>query len=68
MSVYGKFKYIIIDVESGDVVVKYSFREIADFINTVCDDTISHNTVGKRLAVDNYFLFNNLIIKSLLWS
>ena len=62
-----QFKYIIIDRETHDVVVKVSFREIADFINTVGDDKLSHNTVGKRLAVDNHFLFNNLIIKALVW-
>ena len=28
MSVYDKFKYIIIDVESDDVVIKYSFLKI----------------------------------------
>tara|TARA_B110001450_G_scaffold150093_1_gene140216 strand:- start:552 stop:761 length:210 start_codon:yes stop_codon:yes gene_type:complete len=63
-----QFKYIIIDTNSKDIVLCSSFREIADFINTLVDCQISHNTVGKRLAVNNHFAFNHLIIKALLWS
>jgi hypothetical protein len=50
MSVIHKFKYIIIHTETEDVVLKNSFREIAEFINLVSEEHISHNTVGKRLA------------------
>jgi len=61
-----KFKYIIIDTETEEVVMKKGFRDIADFINLVSDDKISHNTVGKRLAENNHFVFDMLIIKSLI--
>jgi len=63
-----QFKYIIIDTDSKDIVLSSSFRDIANFINALSDDQISHNTVGKRLAVNNHFVFNHFIIKSLLWS
>ena len=61
-------KYIIIDTETNDVVLKNSFREIAEFIKSVSEDHISHNTVGKRLAENNHFTFNHFIIKALVWS
>jgi hypothetical protein len=62
-----QFKYIIIDTHTRDIVLFSSYREIAVFINALSDDQISHNTVGKRLAVNNHFTFNHFIIKSLLW-
>jgi|TARA_B110000967_G_C18783571_1_gene509562 hypothetical protein len=67
MSNIYNYKYIIIDTETEDVVLKKGFRDIAEFISLISDDKISHNTVGKRLAANNYFEFNNLIIKKLLW-
>ena len=67
MSSIHKFKYIIIDTETEDVVLKNSFREIAEFINLVSVEHLSHNTVGKRLAENNHFTFNSLAIKVLLW-
>jgi hypothetical protein len=67
MSFIHKFKYIIIDTETEEVVLKNSFREIAEFINLVSVDQVSHNTVGKRLAENKHFTFNDLIIKALIW-
>jgi hypothetical protein len=67
MPLYNNLKYIIIDTETDECVVKNSFRDIAEFINLVSDDKISHNTVGKRLAENNHFTFNNLVIKALVW-
>ena len=62
------YKYIIIDTDTHDIVVKKSYREVADFINLVSEDNvISHNTVGARLSTNNHFEFNNLIIKGLIW-
>jgi hypothetical protein len=63
-----QFKYIIIDTDTKDIVLSSSFRDIAHFINALSDNQISHNTVGKRLAVNNHFAFNHFIIKALLWS
>jgi hypothetical protein len=62
-----RYKYIVIDTETDDVVFKNGFREISEFINMVSDESISHNTVGKRLSEKNHFEFQNLIIKALIW-
>ena len=62
-----RYKYIVIDTETDDVVFKNGFREISEFINLISDESISHNTVGKRLSEKNHFEFQNLIIKALIW-
>lgn len=63
-----KYKYIIIDTTSDEVVLKKSYREIADFINTISDkDIISHNTVRNNIKDTNFFYFNELLIKVLIW-
>ena len=67
MSLYQGLKYIIIDTKTEEVVLKNSFRDIAEFINLVSVDQVSHNTVGKRLAENNHFTFNSLVIKVLIW-
>ena len=63
-----KYKYIIIDTTSDEVVLKKSYREIADFINTISDkDIISHNTVRNNIKDTKFFYFNELLIKVLIW-
>ena len=63
-----KYKYIINDTTSDEVVLKKSYREIADFINTISDkDIISHNTVRNNIKDTNFFYFNELLIKVLIW-
>jgi len=68
MDKYKKFKYIIIDTTTHEVVMKNSYRSIADFINLIYpSDKISHNAVGERLRVHKYFNYYDLLIKELLW-
>ena len=63
-----KYKYIIIDTTSDEVVLKKSYREIADFINTISEkDIISHNTVRNNIKETKFFYFNELLIKVLIW-
>ena len=63
-----KYKYIIIDTTSDEVVLKKSYREIADFINTISEkDIISHNTVRNNIKDTKFFYFNELLIKVLIW-
>ena len=51
-----KYKYIIIDTTSDEVVLKKSYREIADFINTISEkDIISHNTVRNNIKDTKFF-------------
>lgn len=64
----NKYKYIIIDRTSDEVVVRKSYREVADFINLVSStDVISHNTVRTHLVAEKFFYFNDLVIKVLIW-
>tara|TARA_Y100001935_G_C17311156_1_gene516384 strand:+ start:82 stop:285 length:204 start_codon:yes stop_codon:yes gene_type:complete len=60
-----KYKYLIIDTTSDEAIIKKSYREIADFINIVSKEQISHNTVCKRLTENNSFNFENLIITNI---
>ena len=63
-----KYKYIIIDTTTHEVVVEQSYRSIADFINLIYpEDKISHNAVGERLRVHKFFNYYDLLIKELLW-
>tara|TARA_B100000029_G_C17502535_1_gene933181 strand:- start:1258 stop:1467 length:210 start_codon:yes stop_codon:yes gene_type:complete len=64
----NNFKYIIIDTTTHEVVIKNSYRSIADFINLIYpNDKISHNAVGERLRAHKYFNYYDLLIKELLW-
>ena len=63
-----KYKYIIIDTTTHEVVVEQSYRSIADFINLIYpEDKISHNAVGERLRIHKFFNYYDLLIKELLW-
>ena len=63
-----QYKYIIIDKSSEEVILKNSVRDIADFINMIyTEDSISHNTVSKRLKEKKYFNYYELLIKELIW-
>ena len=63
-----KYKYIIIDTTSDEVVLKKSYREIADFINAISEkDIISHNPVRNNIKETKFFYFNELLIKVLIW-
>ena len=68
MEKYNKFKYIIIDTTTHEVVMENSYRSIADLINLIYpNDKISHNSVGERLRAHKYFNYYDLLIKELLW-
>ena len=68
MEKYNKFKYIIIDTTTHEVVMRNSYRSIADFINLIYpNDKISHNAVGERLRAHKFFNYYDLLIKELLW-
>ena len=68
MEKYKNFKYIIIDTTTHEVVMRNSYRSIADFINLIYpSDKISHNAVGERLRTHKYFNYYDLLIKELLW-
>lgn len=62
------YKFIIIDTETRDCVLLHSYNEIENFIKNVCEENISHNTIGRRIKEDNHFIFEHLIIKKLLWT
>ena len=63
-----KYRYIIIDVLSDEIVAIKSLRDISDFIGNIYPETpLSHNTISQKLKCGNYFFFNELIIKKLIW-
>ena len=62
------YKYIIINKEHTEVILINSYREIADFINTLySDNKISHTTIGERLKEKKFFHYDGLLVKELIW-
>tara|TARA_Y100000996_G_C22472601_1_gene622770 strand:+ start:62 stop:271 length:210 start_codon:yes stop_codon:yes gene_type:complete len=63
-----RFKYIIIQKDHNEIVLKNSYRDISVFINLIYPDKkISHNSVGERLRKDKFFDYYDLIVKELIW-
>ena len=59
------YKFIIIDRDTNDVVVKKTLRDVSEFINFVCKNNISHNNVRLKLIDHNFFEFESLIVHKL---
>lgn len=59
------YKFIIIDKNTNDVVVKKTLRDVSEFINLVCKNKISHNNVRLKLIDHNFFEFENIIVHKL---
>ena len=63
-----KYKYIIIDTTTDEVILKKSVRDISDFINIIYpENKMSHNTVSIQLRNNTYFYHCELLIKELKW-
>ena len=63
------FKYIIIQKDHNEVILKRSYREISIFINLIYPDKkLSHTSVGERLKEKSFFHYYDLLIKELIWS
>jgi len=64
----NKYKYIIINVLNDEIVAKKSLRDISEFIKLIYpQESISHNTISVYFRKKNYFYFNELLIKQLVW-
>ena len=64
------YKYLIINKETGEAIIKNNVREISEFISLIYSDKkISKDTVSRRLKENEkkYFEYYDLIIKELLW-
>ena len=62
------YKYIIIDKETNEVILKNSYRDISEFINLIYPkSSISHNAVGERLRDKKFFNHYGLLVKELVW-
>jgi len=68
MDVYKKnYKFIAIDTNTNEAIVFKSYNSIEEFIKTVCNETLSHNSIRKRIVEEGYFEFEHLVIKKLNW-
>ena len=68
MDVYKKnYKFIAIDTNTNEAMVFKSYNSIEEFIKTVCNETLSHNSIRQRIVGDGYFEFEHLLIKKLIW-
>tara|TARA_Y100000996_G_C21982814_1_gene421195 strand:+ start:81 stop:281 length:201 start_codon:yes stop_codon:yes gene_type:complete len=65
----NKLKYLIINLETSECIIKTNYREIEGFISLIYPDkTICYSTVSNRFKNgNNYFKYYDLIIKKLLW-
>ena len=64
-----KYKYLIINGKSDNIIIKYNLREIEEYIRDIYPhDTISHNTISKRFYGNKYMEYYDLIvIKEMIW-
>jgi len=68
MDVYKKnYKFIAIDTNTNEAMVFKSYNSIEEFIKTVCNETLSHNSIRQRIVDEGYFEFEHLLIKKVLW-
>ena len=68
MEKYNKnYKFIVIDTNTNEAIVFKSYNSIEEFIKTVCNETLSHNSIRKRIVEEGYFEFEHLVIKKLNW-
>ena len=68
MESYKKnYKFIAIDTNTNEAMIFKSYNSIEEFIKTVCNDTLSHNSIRKRIVDEGFFEFEHLVIKKLLW-
>jgi len=68
MDVYKKnYKFIAIDTNTNESMIFKSYNSIEEFIKTVCDETLSHNSIRQRIVDEGYFEFEHLLIKKLIW-
>mgnify|MGYP006000070175 CR=1 FL=1 len=61
------YKFIVIDTNTNEGIVFKSYNSIEDFIKTVCDETLSHNTIRQRIVDCGFFYFEHLLVKKLIW-
>jgi len=68
MEKYNKnYKFIAIDTNTNEAIVFKSYNSIEEFIKTVCNETLSHNSIRIRIVEEGYFEFEHLVIKKLNW-
>jgi len=62
------YKYIIIDLNNQQVFHMKIYQEILDFINNLYPESnLSIMLISRRFKENNYFKFNDLVIKKLIW-
>jgi hypothetical protein len=62
------YKYIIIDILSGEAVIHKNVRDISEFIKMIYPtNPLSHNTISKYIREQNNFIHEELLIKELVW-
>ena len=61
------YKFIVIDTNTNEAMIFKSYNSIEDFIKTVCDETLSHNTIRQRIVDGGFFYFEHLLVKKLIW-
>ena len=61
------YKYLIIDQNNNEAILKNSLRDISSFIHLITNKKISHNTIRLRFLKNTYFYVDDIIIKRLIW-
>jgi len=67
MSEIKDYKFLVIDTVSHDAILLNSYQSIEDFLDANCIHKLSHNTIRQRLLDNNFFFFEDVIIKKLIW-
>ena len=67
MSEIKDYKFLVINTITHEAIILNSYKSIEEFLESIFDNKLSHNTIRQRLLDNKYFCFEDVIIKKLIW-
>ena len=64
-SIRKKFKLLVIDINTSDLFIFTSDRQVSELLKTTYDINLSHMYIRRHLQDENYILKGNILIKRL---
>jgi len=64
-SIRKKFKLLVIDINTSDLFIFTSDRQVSELLKTTYNIILSHMYIRRHLQDENYILKDNILIKKL---
>ena len=64
-SIQKKFKFLIIDLETSNVIVFKSNRQVSKYLTDIYNINLSHMYIRRHLQDSSYILKETILIKKL---